>query len=191
MKSGGSHLSLDERKTIEAMLEFGHSKKEIAQRLGRHPSTIYHEIDRCRKAGIQYSAVAAEKNYRLKIESNGPTPKLSLDNDLAEYIGYLIGTRHMSVEDAVSELRSPSSPFNGRGVNGTTIRSSIKKGLIPGVTAQTLVANRGPTTLGEGGIVRIPAAMRADMDLIPGDGVIFECISKDEILLKVVFRRER
>jgi len=76
-------------------------------------------------------------------------------------------------------------------VNGTTIRSSIKKGLIPGVTAQTLVANRGPTTLGEGGIVRIPAAMRADMDLIPGDGVIFECISKDEIRLIVVFRRDR
>lgn len=191
MKSGGSHLSLEERKTIETLLECGHSKKEIAKQLGRHPSTIYHEIDRCRKAGMQYSAVAAEKNYRQNIESNGPKPKLSLDNDLAEYIGYLIGTRHMSVEEAVSELRSPSSPVNGRGVNGTTIRSSIRKGLIPGVTIQTLVTNKGPITLGKGGIVRIPAAIRTEMDLIPGDGVLFERINKDEIRLIVTLRKER
>ena len=66
MKSGGSHLSLEERKTIETLLECGHSKKEIAKQLGRHPSTIYHEIDRCRKAGMQYSAVAAEKKLSSK-----------------------------------------------------------------------------------------------------------------------------
>lgn len=191
MKSGGSHLSLDERKTIEALLKCGYSKKEIAEKLGRHPATIYHEIERCSKAGIQYNADAAEKNYRHKVESNGPTPKLSLDKDLAEYIGHLIGTLHMSVEDAVSELRSPSSPLNGRGVNGATIRSSIKKGLIPGVTMQTLTANRGPTIIGKGGIVRIPAAMREEMDLRPGDNVLLERINENEIRLRVTDRKER
>ena len=40
------HLSLDERRTIYKLLESNISKTEIAQRLGRHRSTVFREIRR-------------------------------------------------------------------------------------------------------------------------------------------------
>ena len=42
----GRYLSLDERQTIATMRAAGHSKQQIAQELGRHPSTIGRELVR-------------------------------------------------------------------------------------------------------------------------------------------------
>ena len=65
-------------------------------------------------------------------------------------------------------------------------------GLLSGyVTMQTLTANRRPTIIGKGGIVRIPAAMREEMDLRPGDNVLLERINENEIRLRVTDRKER
>ena len=39
------HLTYDQRLAIKQMLERGNSKKEIAESIGVHTSTIYREID--------------------------------------------------------------------------------------------------------------------------------------------------
>ena len=42
----GRHLTRSDRVKMETMLNTGHSKKEVADYLGVHRSTIYREYDR-------------------------------------------------------------------------------------------------------------------------------------------------
>lgn len=60
------HLTYDQRLAIKQMLERGNSKKEIAESIGVHTSTIYREIDRGTVNG-HYDPTAAEEAYQDKI----------------------------------------------------------------------------------------------------------------------------
>lgn len=46
--NGYQHLGLDERRDIYRMVATGRSARQIADALGRHPSTIYRELKRNR-----------------------------------------------------------------------------------------------------------------------------------------------
>lgn len=56
-----NHLSPTERYQIQAWLEQGLNKCQIARRLGRHRSTVYRELARCQGA---YNAQRAQ-HHRL------------------------------------------------------------------------------------------------------------------------------
>ena len=62
------HLTYDQRLAIKQMLERGNSKKEIAESIGVHTSTIYREIDRGTVNG-HYDPTAAEEAYQEKYGS--------------------------------------------------------------------------------------------------------------------------
>ena len=61
------HLTYDQRLAIKQMLERGNSKKEIAESIGVHTSTIYREIDRGTDTTTQLlRKKPIRKNWRKK-----------------------------------------------------------------------------------------------------------------------------
>ena len=75
------HLTYDQRLAIKQMLERGNSKKEIAESIGVHTSTIYREIDRGTVNG-HYDPTAAEEAYQEKLAEKGPTAVLEENPEL-------------------------------------------------------------------------------------------------------------
>ena len=70
-------LNWTSRIKLETMLKHGHSKKEIAEELGVHISTVYRELKRGETGGLNgnycpaYSAEAAEKAVRRSMRNRG------------------------------------------------------------------------------------------------------------------------
>ena len=94
------HLTYDQRLAIKQMLERGNSKKEIAESIGVHTSTIYREIDRGTVNG-HYDPTAAEEAYQEKLAEKGPTAVLEENPELANYIAKLILNQKLSPEKIV------------------------------------------------------------------------------------------
>ena len=80
-----THLTISERAKIEAYLELGYSKREIAERLKRSPSTISRELNR----HINWSPEVAHHHYQTN-KSNGGA-KLKLTPDLKEAVQKKLG----------------------------------------------------------------------------------------------------
>jgi IS30 family transposase len=57
---------MEERETVSQMWAAGHSRKAIAQRLGRHKSTIGRELQRNGQADSSYLAVAAQRKAVIR-----------------------------------------------------------------------------------------------------------------------------
>ena len=70
-------LNWTSRIKLETMLKHGHSKKEIAEELGVHISTVYRELKRGETGGLNgnycpaYSAETAEKAVRRSMRNRG------------------------------------------------------------------------------------------------------------------------
>lgn len=83
-----SHLTLEQRKSIEKMLASGKAKNETAQEIGVHPSTMSREIGR----NCNGDFCCAEEAYRESMRrryATKPCPKthsLELRNRLRDYI---------------------------------------------------------------------------------------------------------
>ena len=98
------HLTYDQRLAIKQMLERGNSKKEIAESIGVHTSTIYREIDRGTVNG-HYDPTAAEEAYQEKLAEKGPTAVLEENPELANYIAKLILNQKLSPEKIVNVVK--------------------------------------------------------------------------------------
>jgi IS30 family transposase len=61
-----AQLSMEEREVISQMFAAGHSRKAIAQRLGRPPSTVGREIKRNARDDGSYSAVEARRKSEVR-----------------------------------------------------------------------------------------------------------------------------
>ncbi|MCO6557826.1 MAG: helix-turn-helix domain-containing protein [Gilliamella sp.] len=66
-----NHLSRKERYPIFVLLQAGKNKKEIAQLLNRHPSTISREIKRNSKPNQTYQAHEAVTLARKRRKNSG------------------------------------------------------------------------------------------------------------------------
>jgi len=65
-----SHLTTQQRYTIEVMLSQGYPQKEIAESIGKHRSVIYREIKRnCDKRSGEYRHELAQRKYCERQES--------------------------------------------------------------------------------------------------------------------------
>jgi len=76
-----SHLSFDERVEISVLHREGFLQKEIAERLGRSPSTVSRELLRNRQSDGCYRANAAQRKAQDRRRTSTITPKLE-DSDL-------------------------------------------------------------------------------------------------------------
>jgi len=78
------HFSIDEREIIALKLAEGESPNQIAQALGRHPSSVYAEIPRNSSDGTYYPAKAQAMADTRRRDSKSPW-KMQ-DSDVAQYV---------------------------------------------------------------------------------------------------------
>ncbi|WP_019216554.1 IS30 family transposase [Legionella tunisiensis] len=82
--SNYTHLSMNERQRLSTYLEMGYSIKTISQKLSRHRSTVYREVNRNKDFGKYLPGVAHEKaNSRA---FNGRMSKLNRNGYLRDYV---------------------------------------------------------------------------------------------------------
>ena len=140
-----SHLSKTDRYKIEALLNTGHSKQEIADELHVHISTIYREVKRARMTQLttdyqtvnRYNPDLAEKRYRDNLSAKGPPLKIATDYDFAEYIEKKIVDEKRSPAAALHEIELEGKQFE-TSVCVTTLYSYIDKGVFLNVSNEDL-----------------------------------------------------
>lgn len=82
------HITLEERIKIEVLRKEGYSKNEIAERLGRHRSTIGRELERnFEGVGGMYRAKQAQRRKKIvRAKANASLKKLIPGNILSGYV---------------------------------------------------------------------------------------------------------
>lgn len=131
-----SHLTKTDRYKIEALLNNGHSAKEIAAEIHVHISTVYREIKRARMIHRnsdwteeeRYNPDEAERIYRENLAAKGAPLKIGNDYELAEYL-----ERKMLEEDRSPAAALADIKIEGREFSTTicvcTLYSYITKGV--------------------------------------------------------------
>ena len=141
-----SHLSKTDRYKIEALLNQGHTKREIADELHVHISTIYREIKRARWQYLdgdtwitedRYNPDGAEKRYRENLAAKGAPLKIGRDFELAEYIERKIIVEDRSPAAALAEIRLEGRTFK-TSICVSTLYSYITKGVFLSLTNSNL-----------------------------------------------------
>ena len=173
-----NHLTLEQRKQLREMLDAGCKKPEIAQALNTHVSTVYREIKRGSVNG-SYDPNCADEAYQQHLSEQGPEARLSRNPQLAEHIASLILKRKLSPEKIVDELQE----YETGSISIQTIYHSIDKGLIPGVTRESLRTDT--VTVFSDGQICIPKWGRNLLDIADGDKLHFEVIEN-----KLIFSKE-
>ena len=170
-------LTLEQRKIIADMISSGASAKMISEKIGCHIASVYREIERGKNEDGVYDPYYAESARKEKTLIGKPTPLLETEKDLANEIADFLIAGEGSVNDAITVMRSrgyPNVPTK------TTLYSSIDKGLIPGVSRETLRQNQ--TKMFNNGQVHIPKWVRDMLALTDGDELSIK-IDKERIII--------
>lgn len=141
-----SHLSKTDRYKIEALLNRGHSKREIADELHVHISTIYREIKRARWQYLdgdtwivedRYNPDGAEKRYRENLAAKGAPLKIGRDFELAEYLERKVLEEDRSPAAALADIKLEGRTFK-TSICTSTFYSYITKGVFLSMTNENL-----------------------------------------------------
>ena len=114
------HLTKTKRLQLESYLRIKMSKKQIAEILGVHISTVYREIKRGlyqhRLTNLlyetRYSCDLAEKKYQENLKAKGQDLKIGNDYELAEYIENRIIKGKLSPLAVIGEIKAKGLIFN-------------------------------------------------------------------------------
>lgn len=148
------HLNWEERIQIETLQRAGFSKKAIGERIGRSTRTIRRELERgwvthrtgSYSAEERYSATRGQTVYEKRMRAKGCKPKL--DPALAGLLHLHIVVHRRSPEVVAALMRQGDLDC---AVCFKTIYNHIDKGLVPGVTNESLwekrLRNKGRKTL--------------------------------------------
>lgn len=139
------HLTKTQRLQLETLLKAKLPKKEIAQELGVHLSTIYREIRRgeyqhkkliydryygdCIGARFEtrYSSELAHEKYRENLKNKGADIKLGKDYEYAEYLERKIIDERLSPLAVLGEIKRKGLKFN-TSISVNTFYKYIEKG---------------------------------------------------------------
>lgn len=171
-------LTLEQREQISDLLKTGKAAKEIADRIGCHIASVYREIKRGQNDKGVYDPYYAEKSRLANKTKGKPEPVLLSNQDLAQRIADFLIAGEGSVADAIMVLGAEGYAMPTK----TTIYASIDKGLIPGVTRETL--RRNQTAIFSDGHVHIPKWIREDLGWKDGDELTLETVDGDSILIQ-------
>ncbi len=143
---GYKHLSAVQRLQLETLLSRGVHKREIADFLGIHISTLYRELKRgCYKRlegstwlyKESYSSDIAEQKYRENLKCKGGPLKIGRDFKLANYIEHKICNEKYTPAAVLGEIKANGLKFDTSiGVN--TLYSYIEKGVFRRLTNKHL-----------------------------------------------------
>lgn len=129
------HLSKTQRNQLEMLLKAKVSKREIANYLGVHLSTVYREIKRGAYVHknsdwtetVRYSADKAEIKYREMLKEKGSQIKLGNDYEYAEYLERKIIEEKLSPKAVLGYIKMHNIQFNTT-ISVNTLYSYIRKG---------------------------------------------------------------
>ncbi len=115
----GRHLTRSDRVKMETMLNTGHSKKEVADYLGVHRSTIYREYDRGKYMHTlsdlteeeRYSSDLGQKKHDWNTQAKGRSLKIGNDRELAECIEDKIVNDKCSPAAALAKIENGEKKF--------------------------------------------------------------------------------
>lgn len=118
-----SHLTKADRYKIEALLNNGHSAKEIAAEIHVHISTIYREVKRARMVHRnsdwteeeRYNPDEAHRRYCENLSAKGAPLKIGRDYALAEYLERKV----------LEEGRSPAAALADIALEGLEFKTTI------------------------------------------------------------------
>ena len=138
-------LTFTDRLRIEAMLKEKKSKREIADTLRVHISTIYRELDRGKyehlnsdyTTEIRYSPDVAQSKIEETYSSMGPDLKIGKDHELANYLEHLMLDESYSPDAALGAVKHSGIQFN-TSICRATLYSYIRKGVFLRLTVSDL-----------------------------------------------------
>ena len=174
------HMDINQRLTIKKMLDEGKSKQAIADNLGVHVTTVYNELKRKNPEGI-YDPYYAQLLHEEEVKRRGRTDICS-DPLLAEFISKMILEEHMSPERIVTSLIKDDKGFRNVPQAAGTIYSAVNRGLIPGVTKDTLLTMQ--STVFNNGQVSIPKWVLNKLHIHDGDILLLEVTPDNRIIYK-------
>ena len=142
---GFKHLSMSSRLKIESLIKAGINKKEIAEQIGVHISTIYRELGRGRYIHTnsdlteeeRYSPDIADERYRRNLKDKGPDLKIATDHALAMHIENKIADDGYSPEAVLLEIITQGLKFF-TSISKPTLYSYIEKGIFLRITNKDL-----------------------------------------------------
>lgn len=139
------HLSRSDRLVMDIMLRDKKKKKEIAERIGVHVSTIYREEKRGQyehlnsdyTTEMRYSPDIAHQKYKENLKAKGPGLKIGNDRKLADYIEDQIAKAGYSPEAVLGNIKQKGLQFE-TSISKTTLYRYIDMGLFLTVTNKDL-----------------------------------------------------
>lgn len=158
-------LTYEQRLQIKKMLDNGYKPLHIANVLGFHNTAIYREIALGSVNG-QYNPTFSQSLTEARAANKGAPALLSPNSELALYISRAILEEHLSPERIIEKLRKESE-YGRFPKSVRTIYSAIDKGMIPGVTRDTLKTYS--TTVFNNGQIHLPKWIRESMQIADGD----------------------
>lgn len=139
------HLSFCDRLQIEALLKAKVSKKEIAQILGVHISTVYRELQRGSyerlnsdyTTTIRYSPDIAEQQYRAYLSAKGAPLKIGSDYAFAHFVEQKILHEKYSPAAVLGEIQTLGISF-GTKICVRTLYNYIDKDIFANLSNRNL-----------------------------------------------------
>lgn len=138
-------MSHSDRIKMEALLNAGHSKQEVAKQLHFHRSTIYREYDRGKymhrnsdyTEEERYSSDLGQKAHDWNEQGKGRALKIGNDRELAECIEDKIVNEKYSPEAALAEIKKGEKQFK-TSISVRTLYRYIDSGIFLKLTNKEL-----------------------------------------------------
>ena len=146
-KKGSHQLTRADRISIEALLKAGHSKREIADQMGVHRSTMYNELKRGQYTHrnsdyteeLRYSPDIAQQRCEENLKVRGTQLKIGNDIEFANYIEDKIVNEDYSPAAVLGELKAQGREDEFKtSICVTTLYSYIDKGIFLKLTNKDL-----------------------------------------------------
>ena len=139
-------LNWTSRIKLETMLKHGHSKKEIAEELGVHISTVYRELKRGTYEHLnsdytteeRYSPEKAEARYQEGLSAKGAPLKIGKNHAAAQFIEDKIGNEDYSPAAVCALLKQEKYKHFGITFCRATIYKYVEDGGFLTLTNQDL-----------------------------------------------------
>ena len=143
------HLKESERYKIEVLLAAGERVTGIAKVLGRHRSTIYHEINRGTVMRVQYDltekatyrAQVGQEENRRRGKNKERTLKIGKDKGLEAYIRVKLVEEKLSPDAIIGQIKSAGLKFEGM-ICTKTLYNYIDAGIFSGISNKDLWQKR-------------------------------------------------
>ena len=180
MKEKRPRLTLEKRLKLKELLDANEHVTNISRVLEVSRGTVYLELKRKDPEG-NYDPYYAQAQYE-KLQENKGRQSMLLDKRLADYISKAILIEHLSPEKIIERLSEEPRKFPTAPKSPYTIYCAIDKGLIPGVTRESLLQKT--IVVSKDGQIWFPLWLREKLDIQAGDILQFEITEDDGILYK-------